>query len=392
MRRLYTCLVALFFTTVCGSAFATEGDPVAIRRWNDGSTTIETHWNLTLRVLPTGLTQNEAASLPRNPANRIVSVDAMIDHALQRLPNSDAVQWQPISQRSKPSSDSRNEILVNSLGQSDDHARGLRILVDGVSIVISASAKMPPFEDNKPVDVLVVPKLLPKDSSSFSTLAKNVSPRWIIFDENSDANTIREIADALGADSPTQSNGNTVAVSMMKVRPAKSSFALLKTSPWTASQELEELFTAMEKSCEDSQAVFAKLSTGQMNFRPANGTHTPRWNTEHMMGRQLLFFSQIYHQRDPSIPVMDLNPKQMPPDYKAAHVNWDGSEEARQMQRVSAFTRRFAYLLQDVDLDQRAPGSRWTLRGLLKQMHRHYTEHTANTVKKFELPDWPNGQ
>ena len=108
-----------------------------------------------------------------------------------------------------------------------------------------------------------------------------------------------------------------------------------------------------------------------------------------MMGRQLMFFSQIYHEVDPAIPVIDLNPKQMPPDYSAAHPDWDGQEETRQMNRVSEFTRRFAYLLRDVNLDVRAPGSRWTLRGLLRQMERHYDEHTANTVKKFDLPDWP---
>ena len=108
------------------------------------------------------------------------------------------------------------------------------------------------------------------------------------------------------------------------------------------------------------------------------------------MGRELLFFSQIFHAMDPMIPVMDLNPKQMPPDYQAKHSDWDGKEEARQMERVTAFTNRFTYLLRDLPLDDRAPGSRWTLRGLLRQMDRHYSEHTSNVVKKFDLPDWPS--
>jgi hypothetical protein len=46
-------------------------------------------------------------------------------------------------------------------------------------------------------------------------------------------------------------------------------------------------------------------------------------------------------------------------------------------------------LLDGVDLDQRASGSRWTLRRLFQQMERHYGEHTANVKKKFDLPDWP---
>ncbi|WP_372895505.1 DinB family protein, partial [Stieleria sp.] len=164
----------------------------------------------------------------------------------------------------------------------------------------------------------------------------------------------------------------------------------LNHQPHELSEELETLMKQMEASCDRSQAVFSRLSGNQLNFRPANGTHTPRWNAEHMMGRQLLFFSQIYHALDPTIPVMDLNPKQMPPDYVPAHPDWDGKEEARQMQRVSDFTRRFAYLLRGINLDVRAPGSRWTLRGLLRQMDRHYDDHTANTKKKFELAGWPD--
>ena len=146
---------------------------------------------------------------------------------------------------------------------------------------------------------------------------------------------------------------------------------------------------AKEAACTASQEVFAKLSVAQMNFRPNNGSHTPRWNTEHMMGRELLFFSQIFHAQDESIPVMDLNPKQMPPDYVFRHADWTGAEEARQMQRVSSFTSRFAYLLKDLPLDEKPPGSNWTLRGLLRQMDRHYSEHTANVKKKFELENWP---
>ncbi|MFG0254923.1 MAG: DinB family protein, partial [Rhodopirellula sp. JB053] len=108
------------------------------------------------------------------------------------------------------------------------------------------------------------------------------------------------------------------------------------------------------------------------------------------MGRQLLFFSQIYHAIDPAVTVMDLNPKQMPEDYEFAHADWDGVEEARQMQRVSDFCRRFAYLLDGIELTEKAPGSRWpSLRALLVQMQKHYGEHTANTQKKFALPGWP---
>ena len=137
-------------------------------------------------------------------------------------------------------------------------------------------------------------------------------------------------------------------------------------------------------------AVFVQLSVNQMNHRPSNGTHTPRWNAEHMMGRELGFFSKIYSGIDPATLAIDLNPKQMPPDYVAAHPDWDGKEEARQMQRVTAFTRRFAYLLDGIDLEAKPSGSWWTVRGLLEQMQRHYGEHTAHVKEKFELSDWPD--
>ncbi|MEE8155092.1 MAG: hypothetical protein V3T53_09100, partial [Phycisphaerales bacterium] len=118
--------------------------------------------------------------------------------------------------------------------------------------------------------------------------------------------------------------------------------------------------------------------------------HTPRWNAEHMMGRELGFFSRIFSAVDPAIPHINLNPEQMPPDYVAAHPDWDGKEEARQMQRVMSFTRRFAYLFDGFDLEAKPPGSWWTVRGLLEQMQRHYGEHSAHVKEKFELPDWPD--
>ncbi|NOZ40732.1 MAG: DinB family protein [Planctomycetes bacterium] len=186
-----------------------------------------------------------------------------------------------------------------------------------------------------------------------------------------------------------RTQGNTLAVSAAKRGTAKPQAIVLDFVPLTLPKEWEELFAAKEKACRDSQHVFAKLSVSQLNFKPSNGTHTPRWNAEHMMGRELGFFSQIYAKLNIDIRHSDLNPKQMPPDYVAAHPDWTGAEEARQMERVSAFTRRYAYLLDGMELDQQAPDSRWTPRALLRQMARHYHEHTANVKKKFELPDWP---
>jgi hypothetical protein len=60
------------------------------------------------------------------------------------------------------------------------------------------------------------------------------------------------------------------------------------------------------------------------------------------------------------------------------------------MERVEAFTRRFAFLLEGMELTKKAKGSAfWTPKALLIQMEAHYREHTANVVKKKDLPGWP---
>ena len=172
--------------------------------------------------------------------------------------------------------------------------------------------------------------------------------------------------------------------------PPKVEASSLLDVPPPIPEHLRELFDRMEAANRRSQDVFRQLSVKQMNFKPSNGTHTPRWNAEHMAGRQLLFFSQIYHALDSSIPVVDWNPRQMPKDYKARNPHWSGKEEARAMQRVDDFCRRYAHLLEDVQLEERPPATSWpSLKALLLQMEKHYDEHTANVKKKFELPDWP---
>ena len=181
---------------------------------------------------------------------------------------------------------------------------------------------------------------------------------------------------------------NTVAIGVGGNGPPRR--VALSDAPWQPPAELAALLDAKDTAEAASRAVFEPLSVAQMNHRPADGSHTPRWNAEHMRGRELLFFTQIFHAVDAAVPVLDENPAQMPPDYRAAHPQWSGAEEARRTRQVGAMTRRFAYLLDGLDLDAKAPGSRfWTPRALLKQMQRHYGEHTANVVKKIESGDWP---
>ena len=174
-----------------------------------------------------------------------------------------------------------------------------------------------------------------------------------------------------------------------------SEFSKLKVSPEKAdiklNTELEGLLSKMEAACKKSQMVFKPLSVAQMNFKPSDGTHTPRWNAEHLYGRQLQFFSQIYHSIDPeNFEVVELYPAQMPKDYVAAHPEWSGEKEAEQMKKISRYIRTYAYLLNDLDLDKKVEGTNWSPRKLCQVMTAHFAEHTANVQKKFKLADWPS--
>ena len=232
-------------------------------------------------------------------------------------------------------------------------------------------------------DVVVATLCPDANTKSIERLVDKLKPQIILIAADNDAVENPEVT--------TIQSRNVVAVSAQKEK-ADARWIKIADQPWKmAKPELSELFEQKEKSSAQSRAVFAELSIGQMNFVPGNGSHTPRWNTEHMMGRELLFFSQIYHSIDTMIPVMNWNPKQMPKDYVAAHADWTGHEEALLTLQVEAFSRRFAYLLEGLPLDKKTKGSKmWSPRGLLKQMDRHYHEHTENVKKKMQLENWPN--
>lgn len=153
---------------------------------------------------------------------------------------------------------------------------------------------------------------------------------------------------------------------------------------------LQDKFIELAKAVEDSAKVFEKLSTEQMNHRPSNGSHTPRWNVEHNRGVQWMFFSQIFHELDSSVKVVREMPKQQPDDYQAKHPEWTGKQEADHTRAMMAFCVKNAGLLTNLQLDEKAPSNRWpTLGAFIDKMINHHGEHTANVVKKFEAADWP---
>ena len=389
-RVLLTCLV--FCAMICAAServAAEDPQPIAIRHWPGGAVTIETNWGIHLGL---GVDASAEKQLESKLDFKLGSLKGEESVVLSRAPNTDKVT----SSRDDDLSRSvlsipklkTNQVLA--LRGKDDHPTS--VFVDGMALLFfsdtpgekhfkarEAADATSDKVSKLPMAITIVGDKI--DAAACEKIAASYKPALMVVPRS-----ITKVGDAKVESVPH----NTVAFSSVKRKTDKTKFVSLGDKTYKMSDELKELFAKKETACNASQKFFADLSVEQMNFKPDNGTHTPRWNPEHMMGRELLFFSQIYNAVDPMIPVMDLNPKQMPKDYEFAHSDWTGVEEAKQMQRVAAFTRRFAYLLDEMHLDRRAKGSRfWTPRALLKQMQRHYNEHTANVKKKMELPGWP---
>ena len=371
-----------------------DGDPVAVRYWPSGGISIESMWNLHVGI---GVASDNRTLLPRLADVEFVddfwAASESENLVLDRKPNEHQAMLKPTNECPHPSPNAirlKRVVLKNEIASKSSFMN--LILVDGVSILDSNKNSVVELfgileklnsipQELTNIDAFLIDDTK-SDQSSYESLCGLLNPRMIVL-----RNKVQ--FDKVGDKVLEQISHNTVAIS--KSKPStQTKWVKLNEAAWSMEPVLAELFQRKEAACRLSRTVFTELSVNQLNFRPSNGTHTPRWNTEHMMGRELLFFSQIFHAVDANIPILDLNPKQMPPDYRPAHVDWSGQEEAQQMERVESFTRRFAYLLEGMDLNKTAKGSAfWTPKALLKQMEKHYQEHTANVVKKKALPDWP---
>ncbi|QEG33356.1 MBL fold metallo-hydrolase [Bythopirellula goksoeyrii] len=413
---------------------ADPGKPVAVRWWGQAMVSIETYWNLKIVIDPYSLSIGYKD--PEQTADLVLITHNHPDHnnpdlvrgkpiiarglheseeftkiyqALDRFPNQEEIRWTNAKLRMARSP---HAIVVTSIPAWHDDEQGenrgavamLLAEVDGVRIVHCGDIGQSRFTEEQlkamgKVDVLLIPVggTYTVDGAQAAVLVEQVKPRIVVPIHyktsalNFDLAGVDPFLTALGsAFEVVRPVGNTLAVSsIVNETESKPRVVVLNYLPWEMPEELAELFAKKESASAVTEDVFAPLSANQMSFRPSNGTHTPRWNAEHMIGRELGFFTEIYAKVDPAFAKIDLNPTQMPPDYEAAHPDWTGAEEARQIERVSALTRRFAYLLADLPLDEQAPGSRWTPRKLLEQMARHYGEHTENVKLKFELTDWP---
>jgi hypothetical protein len=397
---------------ICGPATglrADEGQPVAIRFWPEHAVTVETMWNLHV-----GLRNGSAQSyLPRVPDLELQLEKQPVDvqeypaimhawsgtagqeYVLDRKPNEEKPAWKSIEEFETRSG---NAIVVSRIplelaGANGKPAFVSMISVDGVRIVDTGGATAKEFlaamtaspEQARVLhasDALIISAPGP-DAETLLAITGLLKPRLVVIPAGTGVEKVGETEIRVTAH-------NTLALSASKEGLSKTLFVALTDAPHEMNGEMADLYAAKEAACKRSCEIFSPLSVDQMNFLPGDGSHTPRWNAEHMMGRELGFFSRIYNNIDPAIPVMDLNPKQMPDEYRFAHPDWSGAEEARQMERVQAFNRRFAYLLDGIGVDDRIKGNPFgSLRRLLVQMDRHYAEHTGNVEKKMKLPHWP---
>jgi L-ascorbate metabolism protein UlaG (beta-lactamase superfamily) len=416
------------------SALADPGKPVAVRWWGQAMVSIETYWNLTVVIDP--FPPNIGYADPKLTADLVlithehpdhnhaelvggspVVVHGLddeklvreVNHVLDRMPNEGQPAWEASAVTANRSG---HQVTVKTVpAWHDDEQGGDRgataifvVDVDGVRIVHCGDFGQTKLTDEQlaalgRVDVLLIPVggIFTVDGPQAAEIIAQVRPRFAVplhfktpaltFDLHGIEPFVEAIDSRWQIDRPKH---NTLAVASAKSGSETATRVVqLAYEPWQPDGDLAELFGQMERACRESQDVFRPLSANQMNFRPSNGTHTPRWNAEHMMAAPLRFLTQIYSQHEPAVTPINLSPAQMPPDYTPAHPDWTGAEEARQMERAIALVRRFAYLFDGAALDEPASGSRWTPRRLLQQMERHFNEHTANVKKKFSLPDWP---
>jgi len=437
MRRCIPLAFALLLTASMGPpAWGADGAgayPVAVRWWGHAMISIENWWGYTVVIDPyhAGIGYPD----PDVEADGVFVTHEHADHANVALlkgaparhhgvkggkvdpfqiefgPDADADSRPRVESEDAPSSP--NAIRVTAIRSFHDNKGGadrgenamLLIQTDGVRILHCGglgqrelSAEQ--LERIGEVDVLCIPVggVDTIDGSQAAAIVGQLNPRIVIpIHYKTEALTVElepvgPFLDALSDDyKRVHPNGNTLAVSggASGDRPR---VVLLGHTPWEMPAELDALLDAKEAAFNESMATFAGLRADQLNHRPGNGTHTPRWNIEHMLSVELAFFSSVYSNIDPEIAPIQIFPQQMPPDYIPAHPGWDGEAEVRQAQRVRDFTRRFAYLLDGVPLDELpegAPRFAGDLRGLFRLTEDHWREHTANVRAKFELEDWP---
>ncbi len=422
MRRLIPLAALLLLSAfLAPPAIAAEDEntyPIAVRWWGQSMISIENWWGTTVVIDPYSL--EIGYDDPKIDADFVLITHGHFDHINSEMIGGDPEVVQGLEDGAVRNFgmaiDGKPDIVrVRTIPSFHDNKQGVDlgknamflVETDGVRILHCGDLGQhqltaTQLEQIGEIDVLCVPVggVYTIDGAQAVKIVEQINPRIVVPIHYKTKpliialDTIEPFLEAL-PDKYTRVHpaGNTLAVSTAGGATRENpQVVLLNYKPWNMPEEIATLLDAKEAASRLSQGTFHALRTDQLNHKPSNGTHTPRWNAEHMLSAELFFFSSVYAQADPAIAPIKLFPNQMPPDYVAAHPEWNGIDEAMQMQRVQDFTRRFAYLLDGMPLDKLppgAPGFAGDLRGLFGLMENHYGEHTAHVHEKIEQEDWP---
>jgi len=433
--NLLSCLVFLMVLLILRVPLSAQPPkPLAIRYWGQSMVSIETYWNLTVVIDPYNLKigyddpaiqadlvlvthehfdHNNVSLIQGNPQvvkgldeqgavlNKNLILERKENDPLVRLADYDDSQFY-----------SEHAIHIQTIASHHDNQSGqkrgqnamLLIEANGLRLLHCGDLGQDRLTDDQlnqigRLDILLIPVggVYTIDAAGAVEIINQLEPRFVlpIHYKTKQLTTPLNPIDPFLKACPKKYQrvepvGNTLAV-LQNPDPAfeKQQLVLLKTRPWKMPKELAQLFEQKEKVARQVKADYARLSVKQLNHKPSDGSHTPRWNVEHIMARELGFLSAIYSHLNPMILPIDLNPPQTPPQYQPAHPDWTGDEEARQIERTQAFSRRFAYLLNGLELSDTPKDSPWPLRELFTRMSEHYLHHTNKLPTKFKLPDWP---
>jgi len=332
----YRAVFLSVFLAAATEAHADTGQPVAVRWWGQAMVSIESYWNLDVVIDPYGervgypepqvtgdlvlithehFDHNNAGAIGGKPVV-VHGLDANgkvtpLHRILDRMPNEERPTWTDAD-----SDHSSHAVTVTTISSWHDDEQGRErganamfvIDIDGVRIVHCGDLGQSTLTDQQlaalgHVDVLLVPVggIYTVDGKQAAAIVRQVRPRMAVPIHYKtpalafDLQPVEPFVSAMESDSEiVHATGNTLAVAATDEKPTKTKVVVLNYQPWVPNGELDKMFVRKVAASHEAQAVFAPLSAKQMNFQPSNGTHTPRWNAEHMMGRELLFFTQIY--------------------------------------------------------------------------------------------------
>jgi len=237
------------------------GLPIAVRHWSGDAYTVETMSGLTVGM--------KAKSLEGKVDIHVEDLGAEGAVGVSRKANMEKWETEKLSGDAEPA----KEMVVIQAGPITTVSTrpvGVHFLSKMPPSEMMKAAKMAKDDQGHSVMVAMGGNF---DAAKCEKLIETFAPQILIVDKS---------ITKVGEVEVEKVEHNTVAFSSSWKNDKKTQIISLGTEPYKMSDQLKDLFAKKEAACKDSRDMFAKLSVKQMNFKPANGTHTPRWNTEHI--------------------------------------------------------------------------------------------------------------